>query len=276
MHFCRNCHNDFDVIRRKPTVILCGHTFCIVCIQESLAVENKFECKNCTYVQVDSSMLIPNLILTDKNSMRNSNETLTRDTQHRPMGFFPLTNDHSQTTFAENQFQQMQSTLKRRGMDIDGPPSNQEMFDSLQNFNLRDSGNQHEQLHKCQNHLCSKPTNKRYCSYECSLDNNQRPINRTEVVTEVNSFHSLNRNVTPSRNRPFNIPSGPKSFSGSKQSFTIQKPKFGGSAFGKYNNSRCSRAGCLNNRHKGFGEDFWYCSLVCYSIVERKEWNPNN
>lgn len=275
MYFCRNCNNDFDVIKRKPMVLMCGHTFCFLCINESLAIVNKFECKNCTYVQVDSSMLIPNLILTDKNSMKNPNDTPSPNVQTRNTGFFPSTIDHARTSFAENQFQLMQSTLKRRVPETDGGQTNHELFDTLQNISLKDQKTQLEPLDKCQNNFCFKKTSKKYCSYECSMDNNQRLPSRAELIPETNSLASLKRNATPSRNRPFNIPSGSKSFSGCKLG-TLQKPKFGGSAFGKYNNSRCSRAGCLNNRHKGFGEDFWYCSLACYEIVERKEWTPSN
>ena len=48
----------------------CGHTFCLVCISQTLVTEKEFNCLNCFLRIQDQSKLRMNLILCDKQSYR--------------------------------------------------------------------------------------------------------------------------------------------------------------------------------------------------------------
>ena len=274
MFFCRHCQSDFDVISRKPMVLPCGHTFCHLCIAESFAAEGRFECKNCTFVAQDFGQVFQNLILTDKHSMRQSSAAQApRDP--RPQSFFDSSGPPCKSTFAESQFRHMQSAWQERGMVIEGQ-SRQDLCQSFGALSLSGLLNSSDTLRKSGESSRGRGGLQRLVAHEAlgpALV--PSPVHSPGLTANRNKYVSLPKSSTPTKPKPFGIPDSfciAKALTAHKQTATLERPKFGSSAFGRYNNHRCSRVGCFNNRHKGFGEEFWYCSVNCFEFAEGRKW----
>ena len=304
MYYCRNCDYDFDVIKRRPMIIPCGHTFCNICISESLLFEKKFECKNCTFIVDNPSHLIQNLIITDKNSMRTTIHS-TSSTESKNHTFF-----HSdcrkryEPSYAETQLNLIQKSCSSNGMHIESQ-TREDLFNGFKNIGFDKGLEIKKNLNKCFNKNCSKYTDRQFCSPECQntlisklkcqnqgcfklsdqkfcsvFCSNSSNQSLTSFGHEQKQLGSLQRNLTPTTKvKPFGLPSyfsAQKSLLTIKPGSTLEKTRFGDLSFGKYKNSRCSRAGCFNNRHKGFGDEFWYCSINCYQFAEKKTFENMN
>lgn len=284
MYFCRNCHFDFDVLKRKPMIIPCGHTFCNKCINEEFQTHRKYDCKNCPFSFFEIDSIFQNLILTDLNSQRQSVSGNIHPNGRTSSPFFSTIKPEQQSTFAQIQFQRMQSNLDKSSMIIEGQSTNlvEDGFQKM-NFNY-EPRIPNDNLKRCANHKCANSTDHDFCSENCAnfVRGNNRMFSgrhfegstKKKDTGEMGTLLSLQRCVTPTKIRSFDLLSCTKKFSDMKNSSTVQKPKFSAIAFTNSGDStgRCARSGCYNTRHKGFGEGFLYCSGNCHRFVEGKEW----
>jgi len=281
MYFCRCCNQDFDVIKRKPMILLCGHTFCHSCLSDSFATTAKFDCVNCPFTTNDFAALIPNLILTDLNSVRQSAFS-AQPTLLKPP-FSPQIPDNAvrffrspyaacdDVSFAQKAFQQISSS--KNIMEIEGK-NEESIYDAFKGISLRgDPMVSTAKVVACNSQLCRARASDGKCSGTC----------RNGSLTKRNPINSSLRNNfpgsafqshgTPAKPRPFANPSDPRFHSTFYYNTPLHKAAFGSPGFGNSGSKRCSRAGCLNIKHVGFGDCFMYCSLICHKIVEGRDWN---
>lgn len=280
MFFCRCCNADFDVIKRKPMILLCGHTYCNGCLSESFASTGKFDCTNCPFSTSDFASLIPNLILTDLNSLRQHSFS-SQSTLIKPP-FSPQIPDSSSRFFrspyaafsdvpyAQQQFQQMKSA--KNMMDIEGE-NDDSVANAFKGISLKaENFGQSTKIVACNSQLCRARAVDGKCSGRC----------RNGSITKRNTSHTSLRhsspkqssqNVhTPAKPKPFATPGDPRFQSNFFQHSTIQKPVFNSPGFGRSAGKRCARAGCINQKHPGFGDHFRYCSINCHKMIEGTEW----
>lgn len=272
MFFCRTCNTDFDVLKCKPMILPCGHTFCNCCIVESFSARNSFDCINCPFTVLDFSTIIQNLILTDLNSRRQSPSFPTSNQPFFSQGHLK----EQQMSYGQRQFQQMEAALKVNQIQVQNFPENtlETGFRSLgfqanqleSNYNLK----------KCLNSTCQRMTQGKYCSVRCQDQSSGITRSFLGMKIEPSPLLSLQRSTTPKKLFSLESPRDSNSYSNLKNTWTVQKSRGNRSPFGKINNLRCSRNGCLNDRFKGFGDEFLYCGTNCFTVAEGREFNAQH
>jgi len=204
MFICKICQDDFDPVNRVPLILPCGHTFCSVCLRQSLQANHRISCLNCVYVADDLSQTITNHILLDRTSLRGNGG------MDRSSGFFSAkpceTNFYSARAFQNISTNNSQSyTIDERYNEslVKNPSPLINDFNTV--LNTRDfEGDAQTRSYfpnrKCANIGCQKVAVDEFCSQFCASQTavrRQATPSPTPTPTRLNnSAHTFAR-ITP-------------------------------------------------------------------------------
>lgn len=277
MFYCKSCGDDFNMIENIPYILKCTHTFCQICLQQSLMKLNKFDCINCFYSCENINDTMINTIICDRSSYRAMNlKQKNRSFRNTKSNF-----RNSSRNYSKSIKQKIQSTKSKQKIKMEI-----EFNESFGNFDKSLSFANNEQkeenfssnlIKPCKSHFCNKVAYEDYCSNSCremSFRTNKR--NQKGFLTPQ-KFSTNNHEfgiTTPLRERGFLT----KSKFNSRATLT-RKDFFNNQSKGRVSKcildsklsgrALCKNPDCNNLRNmnrKEFGYEF--CGMKCEGMFE--------